>query len=269
MEGFLELQIKERVTPLKSVRLLHKYLGRYYNFGRNCCRVKPRSNYIVVVDEERELLAIKVCPKQFENVTVLNKLRFSNVFKQGDESSVRLEKVEGCRFSTDVIVADHNSLWCLSADGRFVCADLTQTFEVLEGRVRLSKQLHLPGFTFTSICVYLNMVVAAAFSPAKKKVFLALMSKRLDDRDTLEFDCEQPVHVMHISMRDYIPILSVLTAKMKLHVFAVVGGKFKPVACKFSDLAGLNYFYQERSPLSFSSPFLRAQRLPFNEFSPR
>lgn len=258
-EGRVEVAIKEKATILTEVRLSPKYLNKYYNYGRNAVKINGAGAIVIFVDENRDLIVLNA--KVQNSLSILKfQSKFSNLLN--NLSIFDVKKLAGADFKSDTLCSDGHSLYCLASNGTIVKVQLHhKSQENLQITNLTSTQLHVASHKFNSIVVHLNMLIAASFSVSAKSCRLSLLDTDLKLKDSIAFDCRDPCQVMHIGMHGHLPVLTVLTAAMAIKCFMVINSRLVALPCRFESLQALNEYYQERSPLSFSSPFARSSKL--------
>lgn len=276
-DGRLEAIVKDKTVVLKA-HVKDKYMGKYFNYGRNFGKIKFKDSYVTCLGENGNLLAIKVNPAStgYFIPDLWEKNHFSS--KLDLSSPVQVSNIQGCPSPTEVFTLEGSYIYCLSACGLLTCGELQEqpqraqsdTPSFLSFSTQCQKQLHMPtASTFTCMTALHNMIVAISYSAESQTSSFTLLDANLSVKSEVRVgSCDRPVHAAVLSLRGFVPVLMAISATGSLLVFTVVGGQLLQEKCKFESLRELDMHYREQSPLSFSSPFVRP-RIGIESPSPR
>lgn len=259
--GKLQIIIKDIITTVEEVTLQPLFLDKYYNYGRNAAKINIKGLHIVFIDSNRDIYLLKL--KAIKSTGMMQaSLKLSSLVAKSNTKCYKVYRLEGANYKADTLCTDARHIYSLTTNGTIVKASLSsQSADSITTDGICTHQLHEASFNFTCVNIHLNMLVVGGHSTHTNKAILALLDAGLDLKHVAIFDSQAPCHAMHIGMHGHMPVLTVLTADMAVRVYMIIGGRFVDLPCKFDSLRSLNEFYQERSPLSFSSPFLRGPRL--------
>lgn len=269
-DGCLEITIKERITKIEGTKVAIKYMENYFNYGRNCTRITGSNDYFIFVDSDRELSVLKLDYQGIgeSDIQKMKLLLFIRPKEANYKKLFEISKLQNSSFLVDTLCSSQERLYCLTVEGNIVKCDLEFPGEQIEVANIQNKQLHLRNFIFTAITAHLNMVVVGSFNPSCKTCHMTLLDVDLHLKHQVTFKSDHPIQAMHITTINHLPILTVLTASLALKSFYCHRGQLNELKCKFENLSALSDFYQESSPLSFSSPFIRASSLIRNDDFP-